>query len=113
MSKGLNPLSDPYVRLDVTGHDIDDTTDNETASLKLYGHKTVSFQAVSNTGTFGTAVIRLQVSNDGVNFVDHTGDDLTAEGLIENIAISTLFARLDVQTAEGSTATADFILIAK
>lgn len=82
--------------------------------MALYGHKTISFQAVITSGSWGiSGVVRLQFSNDGSNWVDHTGDDITLQTLKTNIPVDALFARAFVQNAESSTLVVTITMVAK
>ena len=69
----------------------------------------VSLQAISMTGTWATAVLYLQASLDGQNWDQIL--TISAAGFYRNIKTTGYFAlRLYQQTAEGSAATALFVM---
>jgi len=82
-----------------------------TATLNVFAFSRISIQAVADTGTFTTAVLTVQESNDGVTWkataVAVTGPD-TASGAIDG-----KFARVLVTTLQGGAGTADVFVVAK
>lgn len=95
----------------IAGFDLN-TLNNVTAAFSLQAYKTVSYQVDVDSGAFGSTVLTLQLSNDGVTWHD-TASTLAAEGLLDVGNVPAKMARLRVSTAAGVAGTAKVSAIAK
>lgn len=73
-----------------------------------------SMQGVSETGTWSTANVELEVSNDGRVWFQHPGGEvkLTGEGITSKVDIRAFaYVRAYVETLQGAGATASITLV--
>jgi len=72
-------------------------------------HRNLSYQAIQASGTFTTAVLIVELSNDGTNWFELTGSDLTGPGFKNSVQVLAVKFRLKVKTAQGVAGTADLV----
>lgn len=109
----LSPTNDGYVLLNTTLNV--NSTASATTAVRLWGHKHVTIQGYTSTGTWTTVgVVSLERSNDGIVWVSGTtGDQLAGPGLRDSLPAGSLFVRLRTTTTQGTTAVGQVILVGK
>ncbi len=94
-----------------TGFDINAASNSTTWDVA--GFREITVQGVLASGSWATAIIQAQCSADGTNFVDISGQTLTAAGIMGEVAVGTEFFRVRVSTQEGGAGTVDLTVNAK
>lgn len=86
--------------------------DDVTAAMDITGYSLLMLEIVLTSGIFGSAVVVLEISNDGVLFFE-TATTFPAAGIADGITTAARFARFKVKTADGTAGTVDGFLQAK
>lgn len=94
----------------ITDANVDCNTNANGTALKSNGARYASLLVKAISGSHGTQVITIQVSENGTDW-QSTSHSLTGDGILEAVLVVGKFVRTRVTTVQGGAAVCDVALI--